>query len=141
MIASFRITFEQDWRGAPMAFWVHVPVGGSSHLFEPPAPQKVPHKGYAVLRVEFGEYELQFSSLAQLDHSIEVLARKPLPTSRQLSVKRELDVGPNGHWLSRFPSSLKSPKRRFKLVENLISIRKLIVDTNGMQAFSLARMQ
>ena len=116
---EFHFTFEKDWRTAPIAFWVHVPVKGEATLCEPPAPPIVPHKGFPVLHVQFGSHDLQFSSGAQLGHCIDVLASKPLPTSRQLSSKRGLPVGPNGHWLSRLPARLKSPRTRPKLVETL----------------------
>jgi hypothetical protein len=69
-----------------------------------------------VLHVDAADIDLQFSSLVQLDHFIEVMMAKPLPTSRQLSRKRELPVGPNSHWLSRLPAKLKAPKERAKLV-------------------------
>lgn len=123
MSATFHFTFENDWRTAPLAFWVHVPVPGTTELCEPPAPNQVPHKGYLVLHVQFDEYELQFSDPAQLDHFIEVLSSKPLPTSRQLSSRRGLPVGPNGHWLSRLPAKLKSPRKRLQLVQALTSVR------------------
>lgn len=123
MKLAFRFTYEKDWRTASMAFWVHVSVPGTTGLCDPPAPVAVPHLGYAFLRVEFESHELQFSALAQLDHFIEVLSRKPLPTSRQLSSRRGLPVGPNGHWLSRLPAELKSPRKRGKLVQALSVIR------------------
>ena len=94
MKPAYHFTFEKDWRTAPLAFWVHVPVAGTETEFDPPAPPKVPHLGYQTLRVQFEKYELQFSAPAQLDHFIEVLSSKPMPTSRQLSAKRGLPVGP-----------------------------------------------
>ncbi len=122
----FRFTYEKDWRTAPVAFWVHVPVPGSTGACDPAAPVAIPHLGYAFLRVEFDSHELHFSALAQLDHFIEVLSRKPLPTSRQLSSRRGLPIGPNGHWLSRLPSELKSPRKRGKLVNVLGAIRSQV---------------
>lgn len=124
MSTAFHFTYEYDWRAAPLAFWVHVPVPETADRWNPPAPPFVPHKGYAFLRVEFDRHELQFSAPAQLDHFIAVLSTKPLPTSRQLSSRRGLSVGPNGHWLSRLPAELKSPRRRAKLVQALQSIRE-----------------
>lgn len=123
MKPSFHFTYEKDWRTAPVAFWVHVPVPGASDACDPPAPVPTPHLGYPFLHVEFDSHELQFSALVQLDHFIEVLSRKPLPTSRQLSSRRCLPVGPNGHWLSRLPAELKSPRKREKLVQALSAIR------------------
>ena len=126
MKPAYHFTFEQDWRYAPLAFWVHVPVPGSATEFDPPAPVKVPHLGYQTLRVQFEKYELQFSAPAQLDHFIEVLSAKPLPTSRQLSAKRGLSVGPNGHWLSRLPAALKSPRKREQLVSVMRAVREQV---------------
>lgn len=123
MRPAFHFTYEKDWRTAPVAFWVHVPVPGTADACNPPAPAATPHLGYAFLCVEIESHELQFSALAQLDHFIEVLSRKPLPTSRQLSSLRGLPVGPNGHWLSRLPAELKSPRKREKLVQALSAIR------------------
>ena len=115
----FHFTFEKDWRYAPLAFWVHIRQEDNVTTFVPPAPAIVPHQGYPVLHVPFGEYDLQFSSGAQLAHCIEILSLKLLPTSRQLSARRGLPVGPNGHWLSRLPARLKSSRNRAKLVKTL----------------------
>lgn len=123
MKLEYHFTFEKDWRTAPLAFWVHVPVPGAATECNPPAPEAVPRLGFRTLRVQFEEHELQFSSPAQLDHFIEVLASKPMPTSRQLSSKRGLPVGPNGHWLSRLPAALKSPRKREKLVQVMRAVR------------------
>jgi hypothetical protein len=112
MTPNFHFTLEPDWRTAPVAFWVHVPVAGSDTEYVPSAPVEVLHKGFMVLHVDVADVDLQFSSLAQLDHFIEVMVAKPLPTSRQLSKERELPIGPNSHWLSRLPAKLKAPKAR-----------------------------
>lgn len=121
---NFHFTLEPDWRTAPLAFWVHVPVGGSDTECVPSAPVEVLHEGFIVLHVDAIDVDLQFSSLAQLDHFIEVMSAKPLPTSRQLSEKRGLPIGPNGHWLSRLPAKLKAPKERAKLVRRLRAVRE-----------------
>lgn len=77
-----------------------------------PPQNPCPHKGYLQLHVLFESHELLFSAPAQLEHFIDVLSSKPLPTSRQLSSRRGLPVGPNGHWLSRLQARLKSPQKR-----------------------------
>lgn len=135
MNSSFHFTFEEDWRTAPVAFWVHIPVPDSQTKYEPAIPPYVLHKGYAFLRVQYGQHELQFSSPAQLAHFIEVLARKPLPTSTQLSSLRKLPVGPNGHWLSRLPASLKTPRNRQKLVKELLAVQAQVVTPEDNQSF------
>lgn len=127
MSTAYHFTFEPHWWHAPLAFWVHVPVDAAAGQFEPPAPAAVAHKGYAVLHVSFDRHELVFSSPEQLDHFIEVLAKKPLPTSRQLSARRGTAMGPNGHWLSRLPAALKTPRVRARLVLALRGIRAQVV--------------
>jgi len=127
MQSRFRFTYEPDWRSAPMAYWVHLPRLDAKDECDPPAPKPVPHEGYRFLRFEFGEHELLFSAPAQLDHMIEILVKKPLPTSRQLSSVRAKGVGPNGHWLSRLPAELKEPKSRERLVRHLRALRKQIL--------------
>lgn len=116
-------TFVEHWRHAPAAFWVHVPVPGSEGLFEPPAPQALSGKGYLMLHVEFAGHEMIFSSPAQLEHTIAILAQVPLPTTRQLTALRQGGIGPNQHWLSRLPAQLKSPRKRAKLVAALDTAR------------------
>ena len=130
MTPNFHFTLEPDWRTAPLAFWVHVPVVGSTKCI-PPAPVAVLHKGFMLLHVDAADVDLQFSSLAQLDHFIEVMAARPLPTSRELSRKRELSIGPNSHWLSRLPAKLKAPTERAKLVSRLRAVREQLVPLGG----------
>ncbi|ROZ75382.1 hypothetical protein [Ramlibacter sp. WS9] len=136
MMLKHHFTFEKDWRFAPAAFWVHIPTPNTEREFAPPAPEPIPHKGYAFLHVEVEGVDLQFSAPAQLDHFIEVLRRKPLPTSRQLSSKRGLALGPNGHWLSRLPAKLKAPRAREKMVRVLREVRAKVVGTGSDIAFN-----
>jgi len=140
MTTAFHFTFESEWRYAPLAYWVHVPIAGTDDLFDPPAPPIIPHKGYALLRVRFEDHELQFSAPAQLKHFIEVLSTKPLPTSRQLSSLRGMDVGPNGHWLSRLPAELKSPRKREKLVQTLRFVRTQVIGRESDSGFRIIGM-
>jgi hypothetical protein len=126
MSATFHFTFIPDWRYAPLAYWVHLPVAGEVGVFVQPAPQEIPHRGYRLLHVLFGAHELVFSSPEQLDHFIAVLATTPLPTSRQLSARRGAPIGPNSHWLSRLPASLKAPRLRARLVRALKSVRSQV---------------
>jgi len=137
MKPHFYFTFEPDWRKAPVAFWVHVPVPGTAKECSPPSPEAIPHRGYLFLHVEVDAYDLQFSAPAQLDHFIDVMASKPLPTSQQLSLRRGQPVGPNSHWLSRLPSSLKAPRKREKLVQLLRSVRAQVVAQGANHAFQL----
>jgi len=127
MRTLFHFTFEPDWRTAPLAFWVHVPTVGSTTDYVPDAPTAVLHRGFPVLHVSVADVDLQFSALAQLDHFIDVMDAKPRPTSRQLSRKRAPTVGPNGHWLSRLPATLKSPREQARLVGTLRAVREQLV--------------
>lgn len=127
MHSRFRFTYETDWRHAPLAYWVHIPDPDNPAACDPPAPPHIPHHGYALLRVAYGPHELVFSSPEQLGHCIEVLARKPLPTSRALSARRGSGAGPNGHWLSRLPAALKRPATRSELVRLLKDVYAVTV--------------
>jgi hypothetical protein len=137
MALRFYFTMEPDWRTAPMAFWVHIPEAAGAWV--PPAPTLIPHHGYAFLHVDVGDVDLQFSAMPQLEHFIDVIGRKPLPTSRQLSVRRGGAAGPNSHWLSRLPARLKSPKFRAVLARELQTIRQQIVASNCSWAAASAR--
>jgi hypothetical protein len=122
-LVKSRIELRSDWRDAPLAFWVHVesPPGNwyAATAYEPAAPRAQGKRGYPYLVVEYGRETLEFSSREQLAHFVEVLASNPLPTSRRLSALRGAGTGPNGHWLSRLPSGLKSAKQRAQLVQAL----------------------
>lgn len=136
MSRKFHFTFEAHWRGAPGAFWVHVPVEGQPEAFAPSAPLAVPHKGFAMLHVAFEKYELLFSSSAQLEHYIEVLSKIALPTSRQLCAASGLTAGPNQHWLSRLPGELKSPKKRSSLVKALVAAKAFAAENSPSKSFN-----
>lgn len=121
--AKHWIEYTTDWRSEPMAYWVHIEQDGrhwrSSQSYDPPAPQSIPHKGYVVVCIEVSSTVLRFSSEAQIEEFIRVLAMKPLPSSKRLSAIRGTGAGPNQHWLSRLPAKLKSSAVRPRLVELL----------------------
>jgi hypothetical protein len=123
---DYWIEYAQTWRYAPMAYWVHVEQDGqpwpAAEEFLPPAPAPVPHKGYRILCIDFEGVTLRFSSEPQLVECIAVLDQTPLPTTRRLSEARRSGAGPNGHWLSRLPAKLKSPRARARLVALLRQI-------------------
>jgi hypothetical protein len=136
MSSKFHFTFEADWRSAPGAYWVHVPVEGEPGVFAPAAPIAVPHKGFAMLHVEFEGFDLLFSSSAQIEHYIEVLSKTALPTSRHLSKIRGNNVGPNQHWLSRLPGELKSPRMRPALVKALLAAKDFAAENSPNSSFN-----
>lgn len=109
-----------------MAFWVHREVKSTDRkappTYDPPAPKAAAADGYAFLCCEIQREVLIFSSREQLAEFMAVMSKKPLPTSMQLSAKRGSSVGPNGHWLSRLPATLKGPRARERMVKALASI-------------------
>ncbi len=122
---SYQITY---WKKPPvsvMTYWVHQPVDaeslGRATLFEPPRPGPVGGEGWPVLMVEVDGVKLVFTSLAELDTYVDVMSRKPLPSTRVLS--RRFPMGPNSHWLSRLPKKAKSPKHRATAVKYLSEVR------------------
>jgi hypothetical protein len=120
---KYWIEYTNDWRLEPMAYWVHIEQDGrhwrDSNAYVPPAPPSIPHKGFAVVCIEISGTVLRFSSQAQIEEFVRVLAMKPLPTSKRLSAMRGTGAGPNQHWLSRLPSALKSSRARHRIVELL----------------------
>jgi hypothetical protein len=111
-----------------MAYWVHVPKGTEDWMhateFDPPAPKAHGKAGYPVLCVESCDMVFRFSSRAQLDICIKTLSTKPLPTTRNLTALRGGSYGPNGHWLSRLPASVKSTKGRQRAIADLSEVAR-----------------
>lgn len=142
MAERYFFTFQPDWRWAPLAYWVHVPLGGAvwygktAPETDPPAPEPIPHRGFPVLHVEVASTVLAFSSTAQLDHFIAVMSTKPLPTSRQLAIKRDTQLL-NKHWLSRLPAELKGPRHREKLVRILQAVRAQVATGDSPNKWSV----
>lgn len=109
-----------------MAYWVHVEKKGAlwrdSSSYDPPAPEVEGRKGYPVLCVESQGSVFRFSSREQVIEFLDVMSRKPLPTSRRLSARRGGNHGPNSHWLSRLPGGAKSPKARTRIVADVSDV-------------------
>lgn len=140
-VARNWIEHARDWRDAPMAYWVHVQIGDiawrTSESYDPPAPGHEGRNGYPVLCVESQGFVFRFSSAAQLAECIDVLARKPLPTSRRLCAARGRRDGPNGHWLSRLPGHIKSPRIRERVVKDLRSVVSAMAPDNAFNPKAL----
>lgn len=109
------IEYVDNWYQAPMAPWVHRRVEGG---YDPPAPAREP-RGYPLYCVRTCGFVFQFSSRAQLEHAIEVLGSKLMPTTLELSRRMGPGWGPNQHWLSRLPGDLKGWKTRRRVVIDL----------------------
>ena len=120
---KYWIEYSRDFTRSPITFWVHKEVGEGpwyqSTDFDPPLPGPVPGKGFANYFVECDGFVFQFSSLAEMNEAIEVLSLKNLPTDRQLSECRGTVKGPNSHWLSRLPGSVKPWRYREKAIKVL----------------------
>ncbi|WP_221074533.1 hypothetical protein [Agarivorans aestuarii] len=117
-----RIAFEPEFIPGPMTFWVHKQVGDVPWIYaeeyEPALPKPVRGLGYPCCYVEFNGFEFRFCSVAELKEAIRVLSLKNLPTTHQLSAGRI--KGPNSHWLSRLPASVKPWRYRQKAVKYLM---------------------
>ncbi len=125
------IEFIDDWRHAPMAFWVHtatdLPPGQpwvAATRFDPPAPEPLRGRGYRLWCVSVDAHVLSFSSTAQMAEFARVMSMHPLPTARRLCQQTPRGHGPNAHWLSRLPASLKSSRRRPQLVAFIDALRR-----------------
>ena len=106
-----------------MTFWVHHKIdpnqGSDIDNFEPPRSKIIGGKGYPLVHIHYLGVELIFSSKEEIEHAIEILGTKNLPTTSALSAKHTLSVGPNSHWLSRLPAHLKPWNKREKLIPQL----------------------
>ena len=85
-------------------------------MFDPPMPHAIPGKGWPVWVIEHRGRELLFASPEEIDHAIDILGRKILPTTRDLGQPWR---AVNSHWLSRLHSSFKPWKVRQELVKRL----------------------
>lgn len=113
------ITYSETWKNSPLAFWVHKPIEGEFYEKETEFTPKSPKKeleGFPIYHFELNGFVFEFSSKAQIEHFIEVLSQKVMPTSKQLSIQRGTTLGPNRHWLSRLTAKTKSFKYREKLI-------------------------
>lgn len=101
------IEYSPAWHRGPMSFWVHVEAEDKpwyqAQVFNPPAPEPVPGRGFATFFVEIDNALLWFSSLAEVQVCIATLSQKVLPSNRILTQKRGARLGPSNHWLNRLP--------------------------------------
>ena len=114
-----RIDYRSGPPVSPLTPWVHVGVNGPYYratVFDPPLPHPVPGKGFPVWLVEHRGRTLQFISREEIEHAIDILGRRILPSPRDLG-RRYLAV--NSHWLSRLHSTWKPWKTRQELVKRL----------------------
>ena len=132
-MSKFKIMFNQDYQPSPMTFWVHHDINSEVWLYaskyEPVLPSAIFSKGFPMLIVDALGHELMFSSIQEIEHFLEVVNKKNMPTSTSLARKRPMSTGLNNHWLSRLPSKLKSWRNRQKYIpiieEGLMNFTKL----------------
>lgn len=117
---NWRIEYSKEYRPSPLSFWVHRhldnEVWSQATEFDPSLPKPILLKGYPVLVVDALGVELRFSSIEEVEHFLEVVSARNMPTPIQLSKQRNVNYGPNGHWLSRLPAKMKPWRKREKFI-------------------------
>jgi hypothetical protein len=117
---KWRIEYSKEYQPSPLSFWVHRNLDNDlwslASKFDPSLPNAIPLKGFPVLLVDALGIELRFSSVEEVEHFLDVISAKNMPTPMQLTKKRNVNYGPNGHWLSRLPSKLKPWGKREKII-------------------------
>ncbi|MEP2651750.1 MAG: hypothetical protein ABJH06_07110 [Paraglaciecola sp.] len=135
-MSKWKFEYLRNRRKTPISYWVHKGVGEQINgyvwckEFEPPFPKKKPTKGFPFLTVTVKGLEIEFASSYEIKHFLEVMEQKNLPTTRYLSNLRGTGYGPNNHWLSRFPSHLKSWAKREKIIDSVKRAKKSL-DASG----------
>lgn len=124
-MSKWELKYYPERLKSPVSYWVHKGVNEEQTFyqncveFDPCFPPKDPEKGFPFLIVCVLGIELKFASMHELEHMIEILSMKHLPTTIELSNKRGTGYGPNNHWLSRLPGDIKSNVKRKKIVNAL----------------------
>lgn len=116
---QIRIEYRDQPVRTPVTPWAHRGLNGGydqATVFDPPRPGPVPGKGYPVWIVDHRGRSLMFASPEEIEHVIDVLGRKILPSSRELG---QPYLAVNSHWLSRLHASFKPWKVRQELVKKL----------------------
>ena len=117
---KWRIEYRPTYTKTPLSFWVHKHLDHEVWIyatkFDPELTKAIPGKGYPFLIVNALGVELEFASVPEVKHFLEVIGQKNMPTTRQLSKRRTNHYGPNAHWLSRLPADIKSWSKREKLL-------------------------
>ena len=121
---KWRIEYEPEYTPGPMSFWVHKhldsEIWSDATEFEPSLPKGIPCKGFPVLLVNALGVQLRFSSVEEAEHFLEIISMKNMPNSLQLTARRNAKYGPNNHWLSRLPASLKPWRKREKIIPIIV---------------------
>jgi len=129
-MGRWNMTYHINQKKSPVSYWVHKEVREKQipydlcREYRPPFPLKDPLRGWPYLRVSASGFDFEFASLHELNHCINILGKKLLPTTQSLSHERGSGKGPNSHWLSRLPAKLKSWKKREKIVSVLRQVKQ-----------------
>jgi len=132
-MSKSKLIYTESRKISPVSYWVHYGMDEHDRPYSqcddytPPFPPKDPVKGYPYLLVTVIGFELEFASSLELDHCIEILMQRNLPTTTYLSEQRGTGQGPNSHWLSRLPSELKSWSKRERIVAALIKAKEKLL--------------
>jgi hypothetical protein len=116
---QIRIEYRDKPVLTPITPWVHRGVDASywkATVFDPPMPSPVHGKGYPVWFIDHRGRSLVFASRQEIEHVIDILSRKILPSPRELG---QPYLAVNSHWLSRLHTSFKPWKVRQELVKRL----------------------
>ena len=109
------IEYTEKRMASPISYWVYIEKDSQywyqATEFDPPLPRAIPGEGYPYYYVEIDGFTFRFASLAEIDHCIDILSRKLLPTTLSLREARDTTLL-NKHWLSRLPGKVKSWKYR-----------------------------
>ncbi len=132
-MSKHKIIYNLEYQPSPLSFWVHVGCDNEIWInetqYEPVLPKAIFAKGFPVLVVDALGHELQFNSIQEVEHFLEVVKQKHMPTSTQLASKKIKSKGPNSHWLSRLPAKLKSWRNRQKYIpiveDGLIALKEI----------------
>lgn len=125
IMKKWRIEYTNEYRGSPLSFWVHINIDSyywaDATIYEPSLPNPIAGKGYANLLINVLGVELNFSSIEEIEHFLSVIKLKNMPTTLQLTNKRNGGCGPNSHWLSRIPAKLLPWAKREKYIKTIES--------------------
>jgi hypothetical protein len=134
-MSKYNIIYNKNYHSSPLSFWVHhdmeSEIWEDATKYEPELPKAIVSKGYPMLVIDALGHELRFSSIQEVEHFIEVIKQKNMPTSSQLASKRPKSTGLNSHWLSRLPAKLKPWRNRKKYIpiieDGLIALKKIYI--------------
>ena len=134
---KWRVEYSQQRKFSPISWWVHQAINNKktewrhSENYEPPFPKPVVLKGFPYLIVSVGNFDLEFASSYEVEHCINILSQKNLPSTKSMVCPNFTTYKGYNHWLASFPAYLKSWKLRQKTV-NLLAQALAEVKSNGI---------